>query len=58
MYNISVMLVMYSHVVVVVPGMRPPMGGHMQMMPGPPHMMRPHRPMMMPVRPGMMRPDR
>ncbi|XP_034021577.1 U1 small nuclear ribonucleoprotein C [Thalassophryne amazonica] len=39
-------------------GMRPPMGGPMQMMPGPPHMMRHPRPMMMPVRPGMMRPDR
>ncbi|XP_057702055.1 U1 small nuclear ribonucleoprotein C [Corythoichthys intestinalis] len=40
------------------PGMRPPMGAPMQMMPGPPHMMRHPRPMMMPVRPGMMRPDR
>lgn len=38
--------------------MRPPMGGHMQMMPGP-HMMRPPaRPMMLPVRPGLARPDR
>lgn len=39
-------------------GMRPPIGGPMQMMPGPPHMMRHPRPMMMPARPGMMRPDR
>ncbi len=36
----------------------PPMGGPMQMMPGP-HMMRlPARPMMLVVRPGMVRPDR
>ncbi|KAI1892964.1 hypothetical protein AGOR_G00138920 [Albula goreensis] len=40
------------------PGMRPPMGGHMQMMPGPPMMRPPSRPMMVPLRPGMARPDR
>ena len=40
------------------PGMRPPMGGHMPMMPGPPMMRPPARPMMVPTRPGMTRPDR
>uniref|UniRef100_A0A8C6YXT7 Uncharacterized protein n=1 Tax=Nothoprocta perdicaria TaxID=30464 RepID=A0A8C6YXT7_NOTPE len=42
----------------VAPGMRPPMGGHMPMMPGPPMMRPPSRPMMVPTRPGMTRPDR
>uniref|UniRef100_A0A8D1WZG7 U1 small nuclear ribonucleoprotein C n=1 Tax=Sus scrofa TaxID=9823 RepID=A0A8D1WZG7_PIG len=40
------------------PGMRPPMGGHMPMMSGPPMMRPPARPMMVPTRPGMTRPDR
>uniref|UniRef100_A0A2K5RDJ5 Uncharacterized protein n=1 Tax=Cebus imitator TaxID=2715852 RepID=A0A2K5RDJ5_CEBIM len=40
------------------PGMRPPMGGHVPMMPGPPMMRPPARPMMVPTRPGMTRPDR
>ncbi|XP_020136158.1 U1 small nuclear ribonucleoprotein C [Microcebus murinus] len=40
------------------PGMRPPMGGHMPMMPGPPMMRPPACPMMVPTRPGMTRPDR
>lgn len=39
-------------------GMRPPMGGPMQMMQGPPMMRPPSRPMMVPSRPGMARPDR
>uniref|UniRef100_A0A2K5C8G9 U1 small nuclear ribonucleoprotein C n=1 Tax=Aotus nancymaae TaxID=37293 RepID=A0A2K5C8G9_AOTNA len=40
------------------PGMRPPMGGHMPMMPGPPTIRPPARPMVVPTRPGMTRPDR
>ncbi|XP_073472110.1 U1 small nuclear ribonucleoprotein C isoform X1 [Lithobates pipiens] len=40
------------------PGMRPPMGAHMQMMQGPPMMRPPSRPMMLQARPGMARPDR
>uniref|UniRef100_A0A8D1DIX6 U1 small nuclear ribonucleoprotein C n=1 Tax=Sus scrofa TaxID=9823 RepID=A0A8D1DIX6_PIG len=40
------------------PGMRPPMGGHMPMMSGPPMMRPPTRPLMVPTRPGMTRPDR
>ena len=40
------------------PGMRLPTGGHMPMMPGPPIMRPPVRPMMVPTRPGMTRPDR
>ncbi|KAM8941760.1 LOW QUALITY PROTEIN: U1 small nuclear ribonucleoprotein C-like [Lycaon pictus] len=40
------------------PEMRPPMGGHMPMMPGPPMMRPPARPIMVPTRPGMTRPDR
>uniref|UniRef100_H2LSV0 U1 small nuclear ribonucleoprotein C n=1 Tax=Oryzias latipes TaxID=8090 RepID=H2LSV0_ORYLA len=42
----------FDHIL-MLRGMRPPMGAPMPMMPGPPHMMRPPRPMMMPVRPGM-----
>ncbi|KAM7084666.1 LOW QUALITY PROTEIN: U1 small nuclear ribonucleoprotein C-like [Molossus nigricans] len=40
------------------PGMRPPMGGHMPMMPGPPMMRPPAHPMMVPTPPGMTQPDR
>ncbi|XP_062932926.1 U1 small nuclear ribonucleoprotein C-like [Cynocephalus volans] len=40
------------------PGMKPPMGGHMPMMPGPPMMRPPARPMMVPTRPGMTQLDR
>ena len=39
-----------------LPGMRPPMGGHMPMMPGSQMMRPPARPMMMPTWPGMTRP--
>ncbi|CAD7670865.1 unnamed protein product [Nyctereutes procyonoides] len=41
-----------------VPGMRPPMGGYMPMMPGPPTMRPPAHPMIVPTWPGMTRPDR
>ena len=48
----------FFFVLPAAPGMRPPMGGHMPMMPGPPMMRPPARPMMVPTRPGMTRPDR
>ncbi|NXN80200.1 RU1C protein, partial [Bombycilla garrulus] len=38
----------------LAPGMRPPMGGHMPIMPGPPMMRAPSRSMMVPPRPGQM----
>ncbi|XP_055978396.1 U1 small nuclear ribonucleoprotein C-like [Sorex fumeus] len=41
-----------------VPGTRPPMGGHMPMMPGSPMMRPPAHPMMVPTWPAMTRPDR
>ncbi|XP_066224951.1 U1 small nuclear ribonucleoprotein C-like [Saccopteryx leptura] len=40
------------------PGMRPPMGGHMPMMLGPPTMRPPIHPMMVPTWLGMTQPDR